>query len=79
MLFDLEADPLEVTNLYDRAEHAAEENRLREALMRWSLFDARTPVHLNYAAPTISGENVIPHGDPRHEETEAYYRRAMQA
>ena len=60
MFFDLERDPLEMDNLFDREEYQAEISSFRDQLLQWSLFDSQTRNHLDHNAPQCSADNV-PH------------------
>jgi arylsulfatase A-like enzyme len=53
MFFDLQADPLEMTNLIDEPGRQAEIAGLREFLMQWLLYDPRALRHLDEIAPQI--------------------------
>lgn len=69
-LYDLENDPLELTNVLRKTEHAEARDALRDNLARWALFDARTVAHLDEHAPVVSGR---PKPDPRGKEWQSMY------
>ncbi|OLF14313.1 hypothetical protein BLA60_04040 [Actinophytocola xinjiangensis] len=50
-LFDLTADPHELTNVVDDPVHGEALRRLRETVARWALFDATPPTYLDHDAP----------------------------
>ena len=58
--FDLEKDPNEVNNLIKDPAYQDDIRTLQDALMRWMLFDARTPLHVDEDAPLCGGDNVLP-------------------
>ena len=51
--FDLSNDPLETDNRLHDPAYAARVAALRERLLAWALFDARTQTYLDYAAPVV--------------------------
>jgi len=75
--FDLEADPLELDNLYADPSRQAEVAELAGLLMRWSLFDAPTRTHLDEHAPRIAQPNVPPLDDGHRDELQAYFRQKL--
>jgi arylsulfatase A-like enzyme len=58
LLFDLEADPYETTDVADDPAYAADLAQLKEALTRWALVDSKTYPHLDEHAPRIAAANV---------------------
>jgi len=58
MFFDLETDPLEKSNLYDREACQTEIDSFRDQLLQWSLFDGRAINHLDCNGPQCQAENV---------------------
>jgi arylsulfatase A-like enzyme len=64
-LFDLAADPYELTNVADDPAHGDALRRMREAAARWALYDATPPTYLDPAAPqrrtAPSGERAARH------------------
>lgn len=58
MLFDLEHDPLEIENLFGKAECQSEIATLRKQLAGWPLFDERVTNHLDHEAPQCNAKNV---------------------
>jgi hypothetical protein len=50
---------------------------LRAALTQWALFDSPSAVHLDLAAPAISGPNVPRPSDGHAESVVRYFRRRM--
>ncbi|MBB5791128.1 sulfatase-like hydrolase/transferase [Jiangella mangrovi] len=50
-LFDLAADPYELTNLVGDPAHGDQLRRMREAAARWALYDATPPTYVDPAAP----------------------------
>jgi len=77
LFFDLEADPLEATDLHEAPAQQAEIKALREDLLRWALFDEPFQTHLDEAAPTCGAPNVPPPDDARKREHADYFRRRM--
>jgi arylsulfatase A-like enzyme len=69
-LYDLENDPTERTNVFREKAHAEVRDELRDELMRWALFDARTVAHLDEHAPVVAGR---PDPDPRGKEWQSMY------
>ncbi len=51
--FDLSNDPGETDNRLHDPAYAARVATLRERLLAWALFDARTQTYLDYAAPVV--------------------------
>jgi arylsulfatase len=51
--FDLIEDPMEMDNRLEDPAYAESVASLRERLIAWALFDARTQTYLDYAAPVI--------------------------
>ena len=80
LLFDLTQDPLETRDLSDDPSAAPDLARLRARLSDWSLFESASRVHVNAAAPCISGPNVpVAKGaEDRHDRSVAYFRRTFQ-
>ncbi|TFH03734.1 MAG: hypothetical protein E4H09_04725, partial [Spirochaetales bacterium] len=58
MFFDLERDPLEMTNLFSREEYQVEISVFRDQLSDWPLFDDRLRNHLDHDAPRCGADNV---------------------
>ena len=75
--FDLDKDPLELHNRIAKPAYAGVVATLRAALTQWALFDSPSAVHLDLAAPTISGSNVPRPGDGHAEGAVRYFRRRM--
>ncbi len=75
--FDLEKDPNETTNLIKDPEYANEIAALKDALMRWMLFDSRTPLHVDEGAALCSGENVVAEDQERRDDMAAYMREKI--
>jgi arylsulfatase A-like enzyme len=50
-LFDLTADPHELTNVADDPAHGDALRRMRETVARWALYDATPPTYVDYDAP----------------------------
>ena len=76
--FDLETDPHELENLYEKADRQQEIAALKDALMRWVLFDAPYQVHVDEQAPIIEGENVQRRDDGHREDIYAYFKARME-
>ncbi len=76
--FDLIGDPLELENRIADPSHAEVIAELREALLTWSLFAARTPTYLDYDAPLIKGRNVPARDDGHVEAQTAYFARLLE-
>ena len=77
LFFDLTADPLEMDNLYGDPSRRAEIAELRDALLRWALFDAPYQSHLDYDAPVCPAANVPPADDGHKAASIDYFRRRM--
>lgn len=69
-LFDLNADPLETTNVLRKSEHVDARDQLQKALTRWAMFEARTTVHVDEYAPVIPGR---PKPDPKGRDWHSMY------
>jgi hypothetical protein len=78
MLFDLEADPLEITNQYDTPEFADIQKELLAQLEQWRLPDQLPDVPLNEEAPVIDQPNVRGPGQDHRDGIGRYYREKMQ-
>ncbi|MCU0520795.1 MAG: sulfatase-like hydrolase/transferase, partial [Anaerolineae bacterium] len=77
--YDLLHDPLELDNRINDPAYADAIRTLRETLLTWALFDARTQTYLDYNAPRAAGENV-PSGNDGHVEAQtAYFRRILES
>ena len=57
-LFDLEKDPLELENLFDRPERQQEVQKLKDALLAWFQDEARTAPYLDLEARQVAQPNV---------------------
>lgn len=68
--FNLEEDPHEMVNRYEDPVCQGRIAEMKEALSHWLMFEAPTPVHLDYEAKCIAS----PDG---HEDREKYFRNAM--
>jgi arylsulfatase A-like enzyme len=77
--FDLQRDPLEMENRIDDPAYAQDIAALRDALLQWALFDARTQAHVNPDAPVIEGPNVPERGDGHAEAMADYFWETMQS
>jgi len=77
LFFDLEADPLEMTNLYGRPEHQAEIDRLAKAIEDWRGPAASTRVYVDENAATIKQPNVPNLDDNHRQEMIAYFQKKM--
>jgi len=75
--YDLRRDPLELEDRIDDPAYASQISDLREALMRWALYDARPPTYLDYAAPVAPADNVPPRGAGHAEALADYFARRM--
>ena len=58
LFFDLEKDPLELENLFERPERQAEVQRLKETLLAWFQDEARTAPYLDLEARQVAQPNV---------------------
>lgn len=58
LMFDLEKDPYELDNLFDKPEYRDEQIRLMNALGKWMLFDTPRPLNMNEDAKLCKAENV---------------------
>ena len=59
MLFDLEADPYELTNLYKEPAWQHKVRELRDFLASWMLFETPISPYVDEEAPVISKPNVL--------------------
>jgi hypothetical protein len=75
--YHLERDPLELHNRIADPASRADVDTLRQALYRWSLFEAPSRVHLDEGAPVIGGDHVRRLGDGHREGSRAYFRARM--
>jgi hypothetical protein len=75
--FDLQRDPLELDNRIRDPSYAQTISGLREALLRWGLFDSRTQTYLDPSAPIISGHNVPSRNDDHVQGMTTYFRSRM--
>ena len=77
LLFDLEKDPFELTNLYDDPAYQGDVQALTKAAMAWGPKDGPPKPYLNENAPVIKQPNVL---GPDHGHRQAmidYCRRMM--
>ena len=80
LLFDLQADPLEMNNLFAKADRADEIRRLEEAIGAWCGDDYRPfDKYVDVEAPRIEAANVPPIDDEHRREMMAYYAEMMRA
>ncbi len=79
LFFDLSQDPLELENRMGQPACTAPIMELRDALMEWMLFSARTHTYLDYDAPLISGSNVPAPDDGHVESQMAYFRSILES
>ncbi len=79
LFFDLSQDPLELENRMGQPACTAPIMELRDALMEWMLFSARTHTYLDYDAPLISGSNVLAPDDGHVESQMAYFRSILES
>ena len=77
--FDLQRDPMEMDNRIDDPAYAQDITALREALLRWALFDARSHPHIDFDAPVIEGPNVPERVDGHAEAMADYFYQQMQS
>ena len=76
--FDLEKDPEETTNLIKDARYQADVVSIKDALMRWMLFETKTPVHVDEDAQRCGGDNVVSGDKSAREDMAAYFREKIQ-
>lgn len=76
--FDLENDPEETTNLIKDARYQADVVSIKDALMRWMLFETKTPVHVDEDAQRCGGDNVVSGDKSAREDMAAYFREKIQ-
>lgn len=74
LFFDLERDPEELVNLVDDPGYSEAVADHRDALARWSLFDAPSRSHLDYNAPTIDSGNVPENTEQSAKSMEQYFK-----
>jgi arylsulfatase A-like enzyme len=78
LFFDLAEDPHELCNRYADPACQDEIRRHRDALFRWALFDARTPVCLDEHAPVIDAANAVGFEPDRRRVEVDYFRERMR-
>jgi arylsulfatase A-like enzyme len=78
LFFDLERDPLEFEDAFDRPEYAAEIREFEAAAERWLGREPDLRVHLDERAPRIARPNVPELDDGHREEVAGYFRQAMR-
>jgi hypothetical protein len=76
--FDLQQDPLEMDNRIDDPAYAQDVTALRDVLLQWALFDARSHPHVDPTAPVIEADNVPERGDGHAEAMADYVFEQMQ-
>jgi arylsulfatase len=79
LFFDLENDPLELQNLYARADRRSEIERMEQSLAQWRPTDIKPNVHLDHNAPQIRQPNVPPRDLSHRKKVIEYYREKMAA
>ena len=77
LFFDLEADPLELRNLFAEARHKQEIDRLSSAIASWRDPNIPTKHYLDENAPVIDRPNVPRRDDNHRQEMIAYFERKM--
>ncbi|MFW6133473.1 MAG: sulfatase [Planctomycetota bacterium] len=76
-LFDLQVDPLEMTDVAGEPAYADDLAALTERARRWALHQAVPPKHLDERAPIIDAPNAQGYDPARREQMIAYFRRDM--
>jgi arylsulfatase len=76
--FDLEQDPLETVNLFYDARYKEEIQEYINVLLKWMLFEARTPTYLDENSHINSRENVPLSNDEHREKSKAYFAEKMK-
>ncbi|NIA06435.1 MAG: sulfatase-like hydrolase/transferase [Actinobacteria bacterium] len=75
--YDLQADPLEMNNLYNAPEYQSEIADYKKILSTWWNSENRTDAYVDYDAPLIRQPNVASHKDGHREAIQSYYRSIM--
>lgn len=78
LFFDLDTDPHELANRFHDPACQEEIRRHREALFRWALFDARTPVNLDELAAISPAPNALGYDPDRRQGEIDYFRAKMR-
>ena len=78
LFFDLERDPHEFENVFDRPAYAAEIREFEAAAENWLGPDPDLSIHLDERAPRIDRPNVPDLYDGHREDIADYFRRAMR-
>lgn len=78
LLFDLEADPMELNDLIGEPGRQGEAEELTRRIARWSLFDAPAPTNLDERAGIISAPNAQPLSKGHRPAVQAYYAEKMK-
>ncbi len=78
LFFDLQADPLELHNLFGQAKHKAEIERLSRAISSWRNPEISRKSYLDETAPVIRQPNVPRRDDNHRQEMIAYFRKKME-
>jgi hypothetical protein len=78
LFFDLEKDPLEMTNLFDEPAHQSEIKTYTRAIREWRGVEPLPRVYLDEDAPRINQPNVPALRDGHRDQMKAYCARKMQ-
>ncbi len=78
LFFDLERDPLEMTDLFEEPSCQAHIEEYRRAITNWLMFDAPPPVYRDTGAPSIAAPNVPPATDDHRAQTYRYFEEQFE-
>lgn len=79
LFFNIENDPLEMTNLIDAPDLQTEISLHKQAIINWQGTDSlRAENYLNENAPTIKQPNVPRHDDDHREKIIDYFKKKME-
>jgi arylsulfatase A-like enzyme len=77
-LYDLEKDPLELTNRYDDPAYQDDVRTLTQAIDAWRPFDTLSKVYVDEDAPVIDQPNVPPRDTDRRLDMVKYFAEKMK-
>lgn len=78
LLFDLQKDPLEMTNVFDDPSYQDDVRKLTQAVRAWGPKGALPKPHVNESAPVIKQPNVPGPGHGHRQAMIEYCRRMMK-
>ena len=77
LFFDLEKDPMEMTNVFNAPEYVEDIRAMESAAESWLGSDPDLGIHLDLSAPSIEAQNVPAKDDNHRADIAGYYQRVI--